>query len=804
MGRGRLRATAALSAAAVVSALVVVVAAPSSAAGATYFVAQGSSCSDSGPGSSGTPFCTIGTAARVAVAGDTVRVGAGHYPEQVSVASGTTYTADDPAHPPVLDGADSLDTATWAASGGTTWSTVLTGTATPLQVFGGSSRLTQGAGPALGTARSWFFDTATRTLYVDLGGPQPSAADALAVSLRAYGFLARSTNGAVIDGFALTRQNTAGVMLDGSTSSVVRGVQVTASGTYGINDSAGTSDQVTGSSVRDSQSVGIRMLNTSQAVVSASTSADNGFHGVSIQGGSGALVSHVTASGNLRPGTRVAAGIDVSSSSLDAVVERSTTFGNDDSGIEIYTGSSGGVVRRNVSYDNGDHGIDISKAPNADVVANTVVGSIASGINVEGASTGTVVSDNITVDNALASPRSKGNIRVDQTSVPGTSIDRDLAFRSSGAAPVYEWNAVTYTSLASLRSATGQETHGLYANPQFVSLSPRDLRLTPTSPAVDAADSSATGWVAADYSDAGPVDQPAVANTGTGPTTFADLGARELTDLPADAPPTAALSATPDHVQTGQTVTLDASGSKDDRGIASYAFRCDTGAPVTTQAGATITCQYAAPGTATPSVTVTDTGGHTASASTSVTVSAVPSPTAHLTVTPSRVRQGETVHLDASASTVDPSTHVATYAFGCGSGAPVVRTTPPSPAPTAPPAPAPSRSSSPTSSAHASAPGTQSVTVTRGVPPVARVTVSDTTPRVRQRITVSSARSTGSAVSAITAYRFRCGTAAAGAWTRHASTHCAFGSTGAKTIRVWARNSLGLVGTTSRTVRVHH
>ena len=70
-------------------------------------------------------------------------------------------------------------------------------------------------------------------------------------------------------------------------------------------------------------------------------------------------------------------------------------------------------MRRNLSYDNGDHGIDISNAANATVVSHTGVGNLASGLNVEGTSTGATLRDNIAVDNAVSTPRSKGDIRVE-------------------------------------------------------------------------------------------------------------------------------------------------------------------------------------------------------------------------------------------------------------------------------------------------------------------------------------------------------------------------------------------------------
>lgn len=64
------------------------VATPADAAVTTLFVHQASSaCSDGGAGTAQQPFCTIGAAAAVVVAGQTVVIGSGRYAERVTVAS---------------------------------------------------------------------------------------------------------------------------------------------------------------------------------------------------------------------------------------------------------------------------------------------------------------------------------------------------------------------------------------------------------------------------------------------------------------------------------------------------------------------------------------------------------------------------------------------------------------------------------------------------------------------------------------------------------------------------------------------
>ena len=63
---------------------------PAGAATVRHVNKAAANCSDSGPGTAGTPLCTIGAAAGRAVAGDTVLVHTGTYAEQVTVLSSGT------------------------------------------------------------------------------------------------------------------------------------------------------------------------------------------------------------------------------------------------------------------------------------------------------------------------------------------------------------------------------------------------------------------------------------------------------------------------------------------------------------------------------------------------------------------------------------------------------------------------------------------------------------------------------------------------------------------------------------------
>ncbi|HET6986492.1 MAG TPA: right-handed parallel beta-helix repeat-containing protein, partial [Kribbella sp.] len=271
----RCRAFAVVATSAVVAALATVVPAAPAMASTTYLVRQHDrSCSDSGPGHGSKPFCTISAAAKVAAAGDTVRVGAGTYREQVTPHSGVTFVGSRRSTEVV--GSDSLASASWSPAGGNAWSTVLGGTSAVSQVFTGQTRLSRAAGAARTATESWSFDAPTHTLYVDLGGPAPRPGNAIAAVVRQYGFLVRNVRGVTVKGFTMRHQGGAGILLDNSTHCVVRSVTVTGSASYGINDQGGTSDRIIRAHASHNASIGIRLFGTSSSSVTSSVSRSNG------------------------------------------------------------------------------------------------------------------------------------------------------------------------------------------------------------------------------------------------------------------------------------------------------------------------------------------------------------------------------------------------------------------------------------------------------------------------------------------------------------------------------------------------
>jgi parallel beta-helix repeat protein len=410
----------------------------------TIYVDQANpQCTANGSGTFGQPFCTINDAVAHAVAGNTVLVRAGTYPEYVKVTK--------------------------------------TGTSTQ---------------PIVITA-------------------EPGANVSIPGQFR--GFEISGKSWITIRGFTITDTSSYGIYVANSTNVAIEDNHVSRSGL----PESGLTRQ------------GIKLSGVTDSVVSGNTTDHNTDAGISVSTGSArVLIQGNVSSYNARGYTRAAPGIDVRSGGN--TIEGNICHDNEDSGIQVFgvgtEPSPNNLVVNNLSYDNGDHGIDVSSAGSQRIIGNTVYGHPFSGINVEGSSTlpssGTILRNNISVDNAIGSNGVKGNIRVDAVSVPGTTVDYDL-LNLSGPGLMVVWNGANYATLAAFVAATGQEAHGLEVNPQLKAPASGDFHLAPGSPAIDSADSGASGASDTDLEGQARVDDPAVANTGAGPRTYDDRGAFE-------------------------------------------------------------------------------------------------------------------------------------------------------------------------------------------------------------------------------------------------------------------------------------
>ena len=355
-----------------------------------------------------------------------------------------------------------------------------------------------------------------------------------------------------IEGFTITGTTSYGIAALTSTNITIDSNTVTHSGTAGAPTTV---------------AYGIYLQTVSDSVVSNNQVDSNSNSGiflgngttrVTVRGNEASLNASYSSTSTLV--ARQATGIDVigpNNTVIDNIVHD-----NEDSGIQVYPvsdtkgvitrGGDNTLVANNVSYNNGDHGIDNRDVNGGRLISNTVYHNCTTGINIEGTSLNYLVENNISVDNAiypayqgLSCARRAGNIGVWDAST--ATLDYNLVHTASGA--LYYYKEVQYTSISTLRTATGQEAHGLQADPRFVDSATYDLRLAAGSPAIDSADSAASGEQSTDLLGQPRVDDPATnPNTGNGPRSYDDRGAYEFQPTVAPAPGGSLHSVTPTRI----------------------------------------------------------------------------------------------------------------------------------------------------------------------------------------------------------------------------------------------------------------
>jgi PKD repeat protein len=256
-------------------------------------------------------------------------------------------------------------------------------------------------------------------------------------------------------------------------------------------------------------------------------------------------------------------------------------------------------------------------------------------------------------------------------------------------------------------------------------------------------------------------------------------------------------------------VAADASGSSDGDATPIAGYRFDFGdgsAPVGPQAAATAAHTYTAAGAYTVRVTVTDTAGQSSVATRTVTVTDSP-PSAALTVAPATGEAPLAVTADASGSSDNDGTPIATYTFDFGDGS----------APTGPQAAPTASHTYPTAGSYTAkvtvkdtaglaSTATQPVTVTTpagDAPPRAALTVTPGTGSAPLGVTADASASTDSDNTPIATYRFDFGdgTAAVGPQAAARADHT-YTAAGTYRATVTVTDTAGLTGTASQTVSV--
>ena len=490
-----------------------------------------------------------------------------------------------------------------------------TGQGTPTQPFCTINKAASvaTAGQTVLVASGTYNETVTVKNSGTAGAPivfQPAAGATVTVSGGTNGFVLSARQFVTISGFTVTGTSSYGISISGSSNIVVSGNTVT-------NAGHPASGQI---------AAGIQLSGTSSSTVTRNATHHNSDTGIFLTSGStGNVVSNNQSSFNANGFQRNANGINVVGPAN--TVAGNVLHDNEDSGLQFYPGGDNNLAVNNVSYNNGDHGIDDLNVTGGRLIGNTIYHNCTSGINVEGTSGNYLVKNNIAVDNAvypayngIACNRRAGNIGIWDSAPSTTTVDHNLVFLTK-AGTMYVFGS-SFTTLAAMRTATGQEQHGLQADPRFVNAAAFNLQLSAGSAAIDSADSGASGASSTDQLNAARVDDPATANTGAGPRAFDDRGAYEFQPGGATPlPPTAALTVSPSSGVAPLPVTANAAGSSDPQNSPlTYRFAFGDGSTAGPQSSPTATHTYSAAGSYTVTVTVTNSAGLSATATAPVTV----------------------------------------------------------------------------------------------------------------------------------------------------------------------------------------
>lgn len=505
-------------------------AAPAAASRIWWVDRNNASCTDGGTGTQGAPFCTIARGAKKALAGDTVMVEPGIYREQVSPSSTgslgapITFRADGPGV--IVQGTKDLSEpdGAWSPAAGDAWQVALT--TAPTQVFVDGAELAKATLSSVGTAASsWAYDATNLLLLVNTDGSNPAVGHDVEASTIKYGFSLSGKTYVIVDGFTVRYQATYGVRVSGGSGHLLQHLTVTRVSGSGIYLYSGaTNTTVADSEVSYVKNKGIKLSSVSSVQILRNVVHDNADHGISLSYSDGNLLAGNESYANVYPTKRLAVGIDLFSSDNN-VVRANTLHDNQDSGMNTRSGSLDNLVVRNISYHNGDHGFDtVGAALRTRYVSDTSFGNYKDGFSIEGSSTGTTVYDCIGVDNGLTT--GEYDLWVSTDAYSGFFSDRNLFWDSATAYPI-RVNGKSYLSLTKYRNATPFEDFGVDGNPLFVSAITGDLHLSAGSPAIDAADSSVSGFANPDHDGVAPFDDPATTNTGAGTLAYADLGALE-------------------------------------------------------------------------------------------------------------------------------------------------------------------------------------------------------------------------------------------------------------------------------------
>lgn len=303
-------------------------------------------------------------------------------------------------------------------------------------------------------------------------------------------------------------------------------------------------------------------------------------------------------------GTTTAApnGIRIDGTSASVTVSRSQIFGSNGDGIAVKSGAGNIIISTNyVGSSSPLAGISVDSAT-ADVTSNSVFATCGDAVSVTG--TAVVTAENnflgITPSSTCSGPAAA--LSVSTKAAPGTHSAYNALYAKAPQGTEYLWAGTAYMNAAAFKAATGQGT-----NDQDSTVAPTRSAPLTGSPLIDSADCGAHGELAADLHGLPHVDDPLVADTGTG-TCHADRGAFELQDQIAltfgDGGTSQGI------VPFALTITINSGATSPWNEPVSYSVDFGDGSgPQSVPAGGSVAHTYTVPGLYELTVTAADTGG---------------------------------------------------------------------------------------------------------------------------------------------------------------------------------------------------